>query len=167
MWTFVVMGVSGVGKTTVASALALDLAWEFVEADDFHTPQNLAKMRGGHALSDADRAPWLAAVGQRLADLRHSNRRAVVACSALRRSYRDALRLFTADACFAHLDASASTVAARLALRRGGNISPALLATQFETLEPLEPDECGLVVNGDRNVEAVVARLGAWIRWPR
>lgn len=129
------MGVSGVGKTTVGELLAEKLGWTFLEGDDFHPPENVAKMHAGIPLDDADRAPWLAAIRDRLRELNAQGRSAVLACSALKRSYRQVLRDGTGELRVVDLDAGPQTIAERLAARRGHFMNPDLLPSQFQTLE--------------------------------
>ena len=149
----VVMGVAGSGKTTVARLLADRLGWIFAEADDFHSAANVAKMSAGTPLTDEDRRPWLEAVR---AWLDACPGDAVITCSALRRRYRDILRGADARVRFLHLAGSRSVLAARLAARSGHFMPVSLLDSQLATLEPLEPDEDGVVVE-------VVAGPGALV----
>lgn len=135
----VVMGVSGVGKTTVGSALAASLGWRFDDADAFHPPANVEKMRHGIPLDDADRAPWLAAMRDHLAAHLRASSPVVLACSALRQSYRDALVPAAAPAGvirFVHLEAPPEVLRERLATRSGHFMPASLLASQLATLEP-------------------------------
>jgi gluconokinase len=132
----VVMGVSGCGKSSLGAALAAALALPFTDADDLHPAANRAKMAAGQPLTDADRAPWLQAVGAVLAP-----NAGVVACSALRRAYRDRLRETAGPVQFLHLTAPRGVIALRLAARRGHFMPVALLESQFATLEPLAPGE--------------------------
>ena len=134
----VVMGVSGSGKTTLGRLLAGALQAEFLDADDFHTPQAKAEMARGQALTDAERAPWLA----RLASALRSRERAVLACSALKREYRDVLRVGGVH--FIFLDVPESLLRARLSQRRGHYAGVNLLASQLSTLEAPQPDETDL-----------------------
>ncbi|WP_344305301.1 gluconokinase [Nocardioides bigeumensis] len=149
----VVMGVSGSGKSTVTAALAQRLRVPFADGDDLHPEANIAKMSRGEALDDGDRFPWLEAVGRWLADHEHGG---VIACSALRRTYRDQLRRHVADVLFVHLDGSPEIFQRRQAGRSGHFMPPSLLASQLATLEPLEPDEHGLVIDVDQSVDAIV-----------
>jgi gluconokinase len=153
--TIVVMGVSGAGKSTVAAELGrrLDRAW--LDADDLHPPANLAKLRAGVPLDDADRGPWLDA----LVGWIDGNPPAVVACSALRRAYRDHLRTARMPLWFAHLDPPVDALATRLAERRGHVFNPVLLPDQVATLEPLAPDEAGVRIPGDVGREDVVGAV--------
>jgi gluconokinase len=158
-----VMGVSGCGKTTVGAALAQRLRVPFVDADDLHPPANVTKMSAGTPLDDADRLPWLRAVGAWLDE--HAGSGGVTSCSALRRSYRDILREVAPDQVFVHLAGDREVMARRVAGRLGHFMPVALVDSQFATLEPLEPDERGVTVDVDQPVdalvEACVAALGA------
>lgn len=143
----VVMGVSGVGKSTIAKRLADRLGWAMAEGDEYHSKANVEKMEAGVPLTDADRLPWLrnirAWVGERDAEGRNT----VVTCSALKRSYRDMLRESPARVLFVHLDAPAEVIAERLSARTGHFMPPELLESQFRDLEPLAEDEQGTVVD--------------------
>lgn len=141
----VVMGVSGAGKTTVGIALAAALDVPFVDADDLHSGEAREKMARGEPLTDDDRWPWLARVAARLADPAHPA--TVIACSALKRVYRDALRAERPDIAFIHLTGTRGRVAERLHHRAGHFMPSALLESQLQTLEPLQPDELGAAVS--------------------
>jgi gluconokinase len=149
----VVMGVSGSGKSTVGAALAQRLRVPFADADDFHPAANVAKMTAGHALDDEDRHPWLEAIGEWLSEHRDG---AVVSCSALKRAYRDQLRGHLPTTRFVHLDGSREVIARRQASRPGHFMPASLLDSQFATLEPLEPDEEGVVIDVDQSVDDIV-----------
>jgi gluconokinase len=149
----VVMGVSGSGKSTVGAALAQRLAVPFVDADDLHPAANIAKMTRGEALDDADRGPWLEIIGRWLADHPHGG---VVSCSALKRKYRDQLRDHAHDVAFLHLQGSREVIARRQASRPGHFMPASLLTSQFATLEPLEADEHGVVLDIDQSVDRIV-----------
>lgn len=149
----VVMGVSGSGKSTVGAALAQRLRVPFADADDFHPPANIAKMTAGHPLDDNDRYPWLEKIGEWLAE--HSNG-GVMSCSALKRSYRDQLRQHCPGVHFLHLSGSPEVIARRQASRPGHFMPASLLASQFATLEPLEPDEDGIAIDVDRDIDSIV-----------
>lgn len=157
----VVMGVSGSGKSTVGAALAQRLRVPYGDADDFHPPENIAKMTAGEALDDDDRRPWLEAIGRWLEE--HDD--GVVTCSALKRAYRDLLREHRPDVLFVHLHGDREVIARRQATRPGHFMPASLLDSQFATLEPLEDDERGLVVDVgppvDRVVEEIDDRLAA------
>ena len=151
------MGVSGCGKSSLGGALAAALALPFTDADDLHPAANRAKMAAGQPLTDADRWPWLLAVGTVLA-----KSAGVVACSALRRSYRDRLRDTAGPVQFLHLVAPREVIAERLAARRGHFMPIALLDSQLATLEPLAPGEgWTLEVSGpqDANLAAALQLL--------
>ncbi|WP_234414095.1 gluconokinase [Ideonella sp. A 288] len=137
----VVMGVSGCGKSTLGKRLARALRIPFVEGDALHPPANVQRMAAGIALTDADRQGWLEALADRLRDARQADRGLVIACSALRRRYRDILRDGAADVRFVHLHGDPAVLARRLARRRGHYMPASLLPSQLETLEPPGPDE--------------------------
>lgn len=149
----VVMGVSGSGKSTVGAALAQRLRVRFADADDFHPEANIAKMSRGESLDDHDRWPWLEEVGQWLAEHPDGG---VMSCSALRRKYRDQLRHHAPDTTFVLLEGSREVIERRQAARPGHFMPSSLLTSQFATLEPLEPDEDGVVVDVDQSVDAIV-----------
>jgi gluconokinase len=153
MGPHVVMGVSGSGKSTVGAALAQRLGVPFADADDLHPPENLAKMTAGQPLEDSDRFPWLEAVGGWLADHPEGG---VMSCSALKRRYRDQLRRHTAGVRFLMLDGSHDVIERRQARRPGHFMPTTLLASQLATLEPLEPDENGIVMDVDQGVDDIV-----------
>lgn len=149
----VVMGVSGSGKSTVGAALAQRLGVPFADADDLHPPANIAKMTAGEPLDDADRRPWLETIGEWLAAHPEGG---VVSCSALKRAYRDQLRSHVADLELLHLEGSYEVIARRQASRPGHFMPASLLASQFATLEPLEADERGVVIDVDQSVDEIV-----------
>lgn len=149
----VVMGVSGSGKSTVGAALAQRLRVPFADADDFHPPANIAKMTKGQPLDDDDRYPWLEAIGEWLVDHVAGG---VMSCSALKRKYRDQLRRHCPDVEFLHLSGTPEVIGRRQASRPGHFMPASLLASQFATLEALEPDEHGLVIDVDQNIDAIV-----------
>ncbi|WP_402461698.1 gluconokinase [Isoptericola aurantiacus] len=159
----VVMGVAGSGKTTVATLLAARLGVDYAEADQFHSEANIAKMRSGTALTDDDRAPWLAAIRDWLSAEAESGRPGVVTCSALRRTYRDVLRSATGQVRFVHLDGPPELLAERMGGRSGHFMPTSLLPSQLATLEPLEDDEAGITVNVTADpaqiVDTAVGRL--------
>jgi len=149
----VVMGVSGSGKSTVGAAIAQRLRVPFADADDFHPPANIAKMTAGHALDDHDRHPWLEAIGEWLAAHPDGG---VMSCSALKRKYRDQLRHHARGVEFLHLHGSREVIARRQASRPGHFMPASLLASQFDTLEPLAPDERGVVIDVDQDIDSIV-----------
>jgi gluconokinase len=157
----VVMGVSGVGKSTVAKGIAALLGWTFAEGDSFHPEANVAKMASGHPLTDEDRWPWLRAIGDWMSAEIAAQRSAVVTCSALRRAYRDLLRTGRPEVVFCHLVAGEDLIGDRMRQRTDHYMPDSLLPSQLATLEPLEPDEPGVVVSVDEDSAQVVARAVA------
>jgi gluconokinase len=151
----VVMGVSGAGKTTVGELVAKDLGWPFVDGDDLHPKANIDKMRAGIPLNDADRAPWLAAIGAWIDAQAEAGKPGVVACSALKRAYRDTLRDGRPQVRIVYLRGPQGEIAERLAHRSGHFWPPKLLASQFADLEPPSPDEHAIVVDIAKTPEAV------------
>ena len=147
------MGVSGSGKSTVGAALARRLGVPFADADDFHPEANIAKMAAGKPLTDDDRYPWLDAVGQWVADHQDGG---VMSCSALKRRYRDRLRLHCPQIEFLHLTGSPETIGRRQAGRPGHFMPAGLEKSQFDTLEPLEPDEHGIALDVGQSVDSIV-----------
>ena len=152
----VVFGVSGSGKTTVGEALARRVAYEFCDADDLHSAENIEKMRAGHPLSDEDRWPWLEVVGQRMSEILAQERGVVMACSALKRSYRDRLRDHVASTFFVFLDGSEGLISSRVNARHGSFMPTSLLSSQFEALEPLGVDEIGVRIDVGRDLAQIV-----------
>jgi gluconokinase len=153
----VVMGVSGCGKTSVGQALAARLGARFVDADDFHPPSNVEKMRAGVPLDDADRAPWLARLN---AVMRHAVARGdsvVLACSALKRGYRDMLGRRLPGLRIVHLSGSRELIASRIAARQHRYMPASLLASQFDALEP--PQDAVVVDVGGSVEQTVEAAL--------
>lgn len=149
----VVMGVSGSGKSTVGAALAQRLRVPFADADDFHPAANIAKMTAGHPLDDDDRRPWLDSIGRWLAG--HADG-GVMSCSALKHTYRDQLRGHCPGVEFLHLVGTPEVIGRRQASRPGHFMPASLLASQFETLEPLTPDEHGVAIDVDQNIDEIV-----------
>ncbi|MGS2646861.1 gluconokinase, GntK/IdnK-type [Streptosporangium sp. LJ11] len=150
----VVMGVTGSGKTTVGAALSQRLRVPFADADDFHSEANIAKMSDGIPLDDEDRLPWLRAIGAWLAD--HAATGGVASCSALKRGYRDILREAAPTVTFVHLHGDMDAVRRRVAGRPGHFMPASLVESQFKTLEPLEPDERGIVLDFAMPVDELV-----------
>ena len=150
----VAMGVSGSGKSTVGAALAQRLRVPFADADDFHPPANIAKMTAGEPLNDDDRYPWLEAIGEwlgaRCAD------GGVMSFSALKRKYREQLRQHCGDVVFLHLAGSPEVIARRQASRPGHFMPASLLASQFDTLDPLADDERGVTIDVDQDIDSIV-----------
>jgi len=159
----IIMGVSGVGKSTIALRLADDLGLEMAEGDDFHPRANVEKMSSGRPLTDEDRWPWLEALADWTAARRASGRSTVLTCSALRRAYRDVLRRPDPATFFVHLYGDESLLGERMASRQHF-MPPSLLRSQFETLEPLEPDEEGIAVDTAASVETIVEQVEAALR---
>jgi gluconokinase len=150
----VVMGVSGSGKSAVGAALAQRTRVPFAGADDFHPPANIEKMTSGQPLDDDDRYPWLEAIGEWLAA--RCAEGGVMSCSALKRKYRDQLRRHCPDVIFLHLAGSPEVIGTRQASRPGHFMPASLLASQFQTLEPLQADERGVAVDVDQNIDSIV-----------
>src|SRR6185437_15719332 len=160
----VTMGVSGAGKTTLGEMLAARLGWPFKEGDELHPPANVAKMKSGHPLNDADRAPWLAAVGEWIDGWVAAGESGVISCSALKRAYRDTIAAGRPAVRFVFIDLDEETIAARLQRPEHAYWPPALLHSQFEALQVPTPDEPVIIVDGhasrDAQVDEVVAALG-------
>ncbi|RBP68154.1 gluconokinase [Brevibacterium sanguinis] len=156
---FIVMGVSGTGKTTVGQLLAAELGIEFLDGDDLHSAANKAKMASGTPLDDDDRWPWLRAVALHLG----SDSPPVIACSALKRAYRDYLRARVPQAFFIHLTGAKEKIVEHLAFRSHEFMSPTLVDSQLSTLEPLDPDEAHLIapidVPPDEVCRTILAKL--------
>lgn len=151
------MGVSATGKSTVGIALAERLGWEFIEGDDLHPRSNVAKMESGEPLTDEDRAPWLESIRRRAAEKAEAGENAVITCSALKRAYRDTLRSGVGPMFFVHLAAGEDVLAPRMSRRERHFMPTGLLRSQLDTLEPLEEDEPGVVVDISGTVEQVLA----------
>ncbi|MFF1253214.1 gluconokinase [Pseudarthrobacter sp. NPDC058329] len=155
----VVMGVSGCGKSTVGSLLGQRLGVPFFDGDDFHPAANKAKMAGGVPLDDGDRAPWLAEIGAALAGPGGGAASCIIACSALKRSYRNLLRSFAPNVVFVHLAGDAATISDRLSSREHEYMPGSLLASQLATLEPLGPDEAHFAVDIHDDPASLVDRI--------
>jgi gluconokinase len=160
----VIIGVSGCGKTTVGALLAGHLGWQYAEADDFHPRANVEKMAAGHPLDDADRKPWLDAIGRWIDERHTAHEPGVVSCSALKRAYRDTLRRGRPEVRMIYLDGSHELIASRLVARHGHFFAPGMLDSQFADLEPPTPDEHVLTVPIDGSpaevVDLILAGLG-------
>jgi gluconokinase len=167
----VVMGPSGVGKTTVAEGIGARLGWPVAEGDSFHPAENVAKMSRGVPLDDADRAPWLALIRDWIAAEAAGGRDTVITCSALKRRYRDVLREAGCRVRFLQLEADRALVAERIGARKGHYMPPSLLDSQLAALEPLGPDEDGATVSvagaPDEVCEAALSALGLAVRAAR
>lgn len=157
--TVVVFGVSGCGKTTFARRLAEEVGGLFLEGDDFHSAASIAKMRGGAGLDETDRGPWLRELN---AVIRERADTTVIACSALARSYRDVLRDGAAVA-FIHLVVTEELARERLAGRRDHFFPASLVRSQFEALEPLEPDEAGISLDGAAPLAELLSRARIYL----
>jgi gluconokinase len=154
----IVMGVSGSGKSTIGQMLAESLGWEFHDGDDLHPAANKAKMRSGMALTDDDRAPWLLAIRNLISSIIAAGKNAVLACSALKQSYRDEIVVDPALVKIVFLKGSAELIASRINHRIGHFMNPALLQSQFDTLE--EPRDA-IVVDIDATPEEIVHAIRA------
>lgn len=154
----IAMGVSGVGKSTIAIGVAEALGWDFTEGDDLHPAENVEKMRAGIPLTDDDRWPWLRQIGERMNEQIAAGRSTVITCSALKRSYRDLLRENRPSVRFLHLVADPDVIAIRMQHRPGHFMPAALLQSQLETLETLAPDEPGVEVPVIGEPDEVVQR---------
>lgn len=159
----VLMGVSGVGKTTIGRRLARALGWSFRDADEFHPAENIAKMKAGVPLTDDDRWPWLEAIGHWLDTQRAHGGKAVVTCSALRHAYRAKLMHGRNDARLVYLKGSRALIADRLSRRTGHFMPPGLLDSQFRTLEEPTREERAIVVNVALPPNRIVAELTRFI----
>ena len=161
---YVVMGVSGAGKTLIGTRLARSLGIPFVEGDDYHPPDNVARMAAGIPLTDADRLGWLGAIAARIAEARRNDEGLVIACSALKRKYRDLLRVADPALRFIHLAGERPLLAERLLQRRGHFMPSTLLDSQLSTLEAPSPEEHAWVYDIAEAPEAIVSALVARAR---
>ena len=152
----IVMGVSGSGKSTIADGLAERLRWTFEDGDRFHPASNVAKMSAGHPLTDEDRWPWLQAIADEIDRVCRAGEHAVIACSALKRTYRDILVHGRNDVRVVFLNGTQELIASRLARRKGHFMPPGLLASQFKTLERPGANERPIIVSIDAPVERIV-----------
>lgn len=162
---FVVMGVSGCGKSTVGAQLAAALGLAFLEGDTLHPAANVARMAAGFSLSDADRAGWLQTLSDRIRQARLAGVGLVLSCSALKRAYRDILRQGAPDLHLLYLRGDYDLLAKRMAARTGHYMPPSLLASQLATLETPDADEHAQVFDVATRLEDIVATVIA--RWPR
>ena len=160
---WVVMGVSGCGKSEVGMRLAQALEARFIEGDRFHPPGNVAKMSAGVPLTSADRQGWLQALRVEIEHAWNGGKPVVLACSALKRAYREVLRGDRGKVCFVHLHGERELIAQRMAARAGHFMPPSLLDSQLRDLEPLQPDECGVTLDvrdsPSRLVEQAIASM--------
>jgi len=155
----VVMGVCGCGKTSVGRALASLLGWPFLEGDEFHPPENIAKMAAGIPLRDEDRLPWLDTIAERIAEERAKGQPVVVSCSALKRRYRDRLRAGAPRVLFLHLAGDRDLILGRMSQRTGHYMPTSLLDSQFADLEPLQADELAVICDIGPEPEEIAARM--------
>jgi len=156
----IVFGVSGAGKTTVGKLLAQELGWQFLEADDFHSAANIVKMRSGRPLTDEDRWPWLDRLRDQIEQLLSAGENAVLACSALKRAYRDRLRV-SDEVKFVFLRGDYALVEKQLRSRRGHFMNAGLLQSQFDELEEPQADERAITVALGRAPEEIVEEIEA------
>jgi len=162
VYQVVVMGVSGCGKSTVSAALASAMGLDVTDGDDLHLSASVAKMRAGIPLEDADRWPWLDRIGQHLAQAPRVGRGRVIACSALKREYRDRIRAWAPDVRFVFLQGAAALIRERLSQRHGHYMPPELLDSQFRTLQVPSSDEADVItVPIDQALDALVAQAQA------
>jgi len=152
----IVMGVSGSGKSTIGEQLAERLSFSYEDGDKFHPAANVAKMKAGYPLTDEDRWPWLQAIANEIDRVCKAGQRAVIACSALKRTYRDVLVHGRTDVRIIFLEGNKGLIASRLAQRKGHFMPPGLLESQFKTLEPPGIGENSVTVSIDGSVEAIV-----------
>jgi gluconokinase len=160
---WVIMGVCGCGKSTVAAGLAASLGVPFLEGDAYHPAPNVVKMSAGIPLTDDDRAEWLRTLAGEIAAARERGKGVVVSCSALKRRYRDLLREADPDLRFAHLQGPRGTIAARMQTRLGHYMPITLLDSQLRDLEPLQPGEAGITLDITQPPDALVAGILASI----
>ncbi|MFL5813732.1 MAG: gluconokinase [Bdellovibrionia bacterium] len=157
----VIMGVAGSGKTTVGRALAAELGWLFIEGDLFHSQAAIEKMRHGIALADEDRAEWLSKLHHRFTELLSARQDAVISCSALKKSYRDRMRLGLSprDVHFVFLNVSLELARDRMHRRIGHFMPESLIQSQFEALEPPQSDEEVLWIDGEKSISEIVSLI--------
>jgi len=160
----VVMGVSGCGKSTVGELLGTQLGASFLDGDSLHPQANIEKMAAGNPLDDADREPWLREVGERLGSAESGSM--VIACSALKRKYRETIRAHAPGTVFIHLHGTAELLAERMRARPGHFMPVGLLESQLATLEPLEPDEAGIVLDIAANPDNLAQQAISWLAIP-
>jgi gluconokinase len=160
----IMIGVSGSGKSTIAEKLAERLGWRYEDGDTFHPASNIAKMSAGQPLTDEDRWPWLQAIADEIDRACKAGEHVVIACSALKHSYRDVLVHGRDDVRIVYLRGTPELIAGRLAQRKGHFMPPGLLASQFKTLEPPGPDENPLTVSIDASVEEIVDDITGQLR---
>ncbi|MGI4893535.1 MAG: gluconokinase [Janthinobacterium lividum] len=157
--TLIVMGVSGSGKTTVATQAAERLGWKYSEGDDFHPAANVEKMRSGHPLDDEDRWPWLRDIASWIGDREKLSESVVITCSALKRVYRDLLADGHPSVVFCELVVPAEVLEERMAQRQGHYMPASLLRSQLETLQDLQPGERGFRVRVEGGEDRVLSEV--------
>lgn len=157
----VIMGVAGCGKSSFAAALTQALGWALIEGDEFHPPENVAKMRAGIALTDDDRAGWLSVLAD---ELMRRGPHAVLTCSALKKAYRDRLRQSVPELRFVHLDLTREQSIARVTQRPGHYFQPALVDSQFAALEKPVGEAGVLVADATQSIETLQAQVCAWLQ---
>jgi len=162
----IIFGVSGAGKTTVGELLARELDWHFLEADDFHPEVNIEKMRSGHPLTDEDQAPWLERLRDQIKRSLTAGECTVLACSALKRKYRQRLRVDD-EVKLVFLRGSYALISEQLSHRRGHFFDPALLQSQFDDLEEPKPDESALTIELGRTPHELVKEIKEELRLSR
>ncbi len=160
----VVMGVTGSGKSTIGALLADKLNWKFFDADDFHPPENKEKLTAGKPLTDEDRKPWLSNLGDLIASSIDANINIILACSALKHSYRKLYLRPRENVLFLHLKGSQELIAARLQARKGHFMNPDLLPSQFSTLE--EPRDAA-TIDISETPEQICERICRWLNQPK
>ena len=157
---FIVMGVSGCGKTSVGEALAKQLGWDFYDADDFHPRENVAKMANGIPLNDSDRAPWLASLHDVISSSLKADRPGVLACSALKERYRQQLMEGNEDVKLVYLKGSYDLIWSRMEIRKGHYMKPHMLQSQFEALEePSNALTMDVSISVDEIVQEIISTL--------
>ena len=157
----VIMGVAGCGKSSFAAALTQALGWSLIEGDEFHPPENVAKMRAGIALTDDDRAGWLNVLADELV---RRGPHAVLTCSALKKAYRDRLRQSVPELRFVHLDLTREQSIARVTQRPGHYFQPALVDSQFAALEKPMGEVGVLIIDATQTIETLQAQVCAWLQ---
>ncbi len=153
---YLIMGVSGSGKTTIGQALSQELDYLFYDADDFHPPENIAKMSRGKPLNDSDRLPWLLATNTVINEHQKQQKNAVITCSALKQSYRDLLQENNTDVIWIYLKGDYETILKRLQKRSGHFMKDNMLLSQFETLE--EPENA-VIIDVNLSLEEIVEEI--------
>lgn len=160
----VVMGVAGSGKSTIGEALSNHLGWRYEDGDSFHPPSNVAKMKSGQPLTDDDRWPWLKAIAAEIDRCRQAGEHVIIACSALKRAYRDVLLHGRDDTRIVYLNGSHDVIADRLDHRKGHFMPAGLLDSQFATLEPPSQDERPIIVSIDADIDEIVDHIMQQLR---